>query len=84
MEETKTAVLAIHKDKMKISYDRQPNSLVAKVLSIHYAGSQIRIQVQVDKILLLLSNISKVNASIKKKIRSIYPGIPGAVLLPLY
>lgn len=44
----KTAILAIHKDKMTISCDEVPNSIVAEVLSIHYAGSQIRIEAQVD------------------------------------
>lgn len=38
------AVLAIHRDKMKISCDPLPNSLAGQVSSIHYAGSQIRIE----------------------------------------
>ncbi len=42
------AVLAIHKDKMRISGDPVPNSLVGEALSIHYAGSQIRTDVDVD------------------------------------
>jgi spermidine/putrescine transport system ATP-binding protein len=41
------AVLAIHKDKMRISGDPVPNSLVGEALSIHYAGSQIRIELEV-------------------------------------
>ena len=41
------AVLAIHKDKMRIFCDPVPNSLVGEALSIHYAGSQIRIELEV-------------------------------------
>ena len=33
------ALLAIHMDKMKISCDQTPNSLLGEVLSVHYAGS---------------------------------------------
>lgn len=42
-----TAILAIHMDKMKISCDVLPNAFVGEVLSIHYAGSQIRIELTV-------------------------------------
>lgn len=42
------AVLAIHMDKMRISCNEMPNSLTGEVLSIHYAGSQIRTEVSVD------------------------------------
>lgn len=45
---TKNAILAIHMDKMKISCDKTPNSLFAKVISIRYAGSQIRTKIDVD------------------------------------
>lgn len=41
------ALLAIHMDKMKISCDEVPNSLMGEVQSIHYAGSQIRIELNV-------------------------------------
>ena len=44
----KYAMLAIHMDKMKISCDETSNSLAGKVLSIHYAGSQIRTELDVD------------------------------------
>ena len=40
-------ILAVHKDKMQVSCDPQPNSIKAEVVSVHYAGSQIRIDVQV-------------------------------------
>ncbi len=42
------AVLAIHMDKMSISCDKKENSLLGSVLSIHYAGSQIRTELNVD------------------------------------
>ena len=42
------AILAIHMDKMRISCDEAPNSLLGEVLSIHYAGSQIRIELKVE------------------------------------
>lgn len=41
------AILAIHMDKMRISFDKTPNSLLGTVLSIHYAGSQTRTRVKV-------------------------------------
>jgi spermidine/putrescine transport system ATP-binding protein len=43
-----TAILAIHMDKMRISCNRSPNSLSGEVISIHYAGSQIRTEINVD------------------------------------
>lgn len=43
------AVLAIHMDKMQLVCDKVPNALQGEVLSIHYAGSQIRIELQVDE-----------------------------------
>lgn len=42
------AILAMHMDKMKIFCDEIPNSLSATILSIHYAGSQIRTEVSVN------------------------------------
>ncbi len=44
----KTVVLAIHMDKMKISCQETPNSLVGEILSVHYAGSRIRTELNVD------------------------------------
>lgn len=46
--ETGSAILAIHMDKMKISYDKIPNSLYGQITFVHYAGSQIRTDVDVD------------------------------------
>ena len=42
-----SAILAIHMDKMRISCIEIPNSLKGEVLSIHYAGSQIRTEIDV-------------------------------------
>lgn len=42
------AILAIHMDKMRISCSQVPNSLKGEILSIHYAGSQIRTEIDVD------------------------------------
>ncbi len=42
------AYLAVHMDKMKICCEQSPDTLKGKVKSIHYAGSQIRIEVDVD------------------------------------
>ena len=42
------AMLAIHMDKMGISCDDTANSLSGKVLSIHYAGSQTKTQLDID------------------------------------
>ena len=42
------AILAIHMDKMRISCEKTSNALLAKVLSVHYSGSQIRTNVDVD------------------------------------
>lgn len=44
----KKAILAIHMDKMSVSCDEVSNSIVGEVISIHFAGSQIRIEVVVD------------------------------------
>lgn len=40
--------LAIHMDKMRIYCEPKKNSLEGRVLSVHYAGSQIRTEVDVD------------------------------------
>lgn len=41
-------LLAIHMDKIQISCHESPNSLAGKVLSVHYAGSQTRTEINVD------------------------------------
>lgn len=42
------ALLAVHMDKMRISCDKTPNSLAGNVISVHYAGSQIRTELDID------------------------------------
>lgn len=42
------AILAIHMDKMRVSCDEISNCLSGFVLSVHYAGSQIRTEIDVD------------------------------------
>lgn len=42
------AILAMHADKMKITCTEAPNTLSGQVTSMHYAGSQVRIEVDVD------------------------------------
>lgn len=41
-------ILAIHMDKMSISCTKQDNSLLGEVVSVHFAGSQIRSKINVD------------------------------------
>ena len=43
-----SAILAIHMDKMRISYEKVANSLYGEITFVHYAGSQIRTEVNVD------------------------------------
>lgn len=43
----KKAVLAIHMDKMRISYEEVPNSLRGEIRFVHYAGSQTRTEVNI-------------------------------------
>ncbi len=47
-KEMETAILAIHMDKMKISYEKVPNSLYGEITFVHYAGSQIKTDVDVS------------------------------------
>lgn len=42
------AILAIHMDKMRITYEEVPNSLHGEISFVHYAGSQIRTDVDID------------------------------------
>ena len=44
----KEVILAIHMDKMKIFKKEVPNSLQGRILSIHYSGSQIRTEIDVE------------------------------------
>lgn len=47
LQTAKDAILAVHRDKMRIFCEPVPNALLGQVVSIHYAGSQIRIEVMV-------------------------------------
>lgn len=47
LKEGEKALLAIHMDKMKVSCEKVSNSLFGEVLSVHFAGSQIRIEIKV-------------------------------------
>ncbi len=47
IEEGQTAILAVHMDKMRVSCEQTANAFVGEVLSVHYAGSQIRIRIKV-------------------------------------
>lgn len=42
------AILAIHMDKMKISCENISNSLIGEIKFVHYAGSQIKTEIDVD------------------------------------
>ncbi|NLZ39320.1 MAG: ABC transporter ATP-binding protein [Firmicutes bacterium] len=47
-EAGETAILAVHMDKVRIYCTETPNSLLGEVISIHYAGSQVRTEVKID------------------------------------
>lgn len=77
------AVLAIHMDKMRISCDEVANSLVAEVTSVHYAGSQIRIELEVAGKSIMVVEYQKSECSCKPGDRVFVSWEEnGAVLLP--
>lgn len=78
------AILAIHMDKMTIACDESPNSLLGKVLSIHYAGSQIRTELDVDgeKIRVIEYQNNDCEYEIGEKIHISWEE-SGAILLPM-
>src|SRR5690606_42065261 len=59
------AILAILMDKMRLSCEAVENAFKGEVLSIHYAGSQIRIEVKVlDQVLTIVDRKStRLNSS---------------------
>ncbi|NMB02076.1 MAG: ABC transporter ATP-binding protein [Firmicutes bacterium] len=78
------AILAILMDKMRISCEEIPNALVGTVLSIHYAGSQIRIELQVDNHTLTVVEYQKTDCECEVgDIVHISWEENGAILLPL-
>lgn len=48
LEAGQRGMLAVHKDKLRIAAEPGPNSLAGTVLSVHYAGYQIRVEVQIE------------------------------------
>lgn len=79
-----TAILAIHMDKMKISSKEVSNSLIGEILSIHYAGSQIRTEINVDgnNITVIEYQRSGYDYKIGERVYITWED-SGAVLLPL-
>lgn len=80
----KMAVLAVHMDKMKISCNEIPNSLLGEILSIHYAGSQIRTELSVDgeKITVIEYQNNDCDYEIGDKVYVTWEE-SGAILLPM-
>lgn len=78
------AILAIHMDKMKVSCDETSNFLVGEVLSVHYAGSQIRTELNVDgeKITAIEYQNNDCDYEIGHKVYITWEE-SGAILLPL-
>lgn len=78
------AILAIHRDKMRIACEEAPNSLSGKVISIHYAGSQIRTLVDVDgeKLTIIEYQNDDCNYEIGDKVHISWED-SGAILLPM-
>lgn len=83
LNSAKEAVLAIHMDKMSISCEEAHNALAAEVLSIHYAGSQIRLELQVaDKTLTVVEYKTECNCHVGDKVYLTWEE-NAAILLPL-
>ncbi len=84
LKTAKEAILAIHMDKMRVSCEETPNSLKGEVLSVHYAGSQIRIEVQVDEHPIRVVEYQKTDCDCKVG-DTVYVSWEdnGAILLPL-
>lgn len=78
-----TAILAVHMDKMSLSCDEIPNSIVGKATSIHFAGSQIKIEVMVDeKIMTVVQHQNTCNCEVGDTVYTSWEET-GAILLPL-
>lgn len=78
------AILAIHMDKMRVSCGEVPNALRGQVLSVHYAGSQIRIQIQVGEKVITVVEYQQTDCECQEG-DSVYIVWEehGAILLPL-
>ncbi len=84
LESGQAATLAIHMDKMRVSCDETPNALKAEVLSIHYAGSQIRMELKVDDKMITVVEYQKTDCEceIGDLVYVVWED-HGAILLPL-
>lgn len=78
------ATLAIHMDKMRVSCAEVPNALRGEVVSVHYAGSQIRIEIKVDDKAITVVEYQKIDCECEEG-DSVYITWEehGAILLPL-
>lgn len=83
-EPGENAILAVHMDKMRISCHRIPNSITGEILSIHYAGSQIRTEIDVDgeKITVIEYQNNDCDYSIGDRVYVSWEDF-GAILLPM-
>lgn len=78
------AFLAIHMDKMRVSCDETSNALKGEVMSIHYAGSQIRIELQVDAKVITVVEYQKTDCECEEgDLVYLVWEDHGAILLPL-
>lgn len=78
------AILAIHMDKMNLSREKRENSIMGKVISTHFAGSQIRTEVDVDGEKITVIEYQNEDIDYKKD-DIVYVGWEdsGAILLPM-
>jgi spermidine/putrescine transport system ATP-binding protein len=78
------AILAIHMDKMRVSCSELPNALRGEVVRVHYAGSQIRIEVNVDGKPITIVEYQKIDCDCEAgDLVYIVWEEHGAILLPL-
>lgn len=84
LEVGQEAILAVHMDKMRVSCDEVPNALIGQVLSVHYAGSQIRIELEVNDKVITVVEYQKTDCDCEEG-DSVYVVWEehGAILLPL-
>ncbi len=78
------ALLAVHKDKLAVSCTSVPNALSGQVVSIHYAGSQIKTQVDADGTMITVVEYHKSECDYEpgKKVYLTWEDA-AAILLPL-
>lgn len=78
------AILAIHRDKMKVFNEYLPNSIMGVISSIHYGGSQIRIEIDIrgESIIVIAYQGDFCNFKIKDEVYVSWEDT-GAILLPI-